>query len=54
MTIELSENITDINTARNYVIAQVALNNMTVEQGMEYYKTTVGSASETVLKSLNK
>ncbi len=54
MTTELSENITDINTARNYVIAQVALNNMTVEQGMEYYKTTVGSASETVLKSLNQ
>lgn len=54
VTTALSENITDINTARNYVIAQVALNNMTVEQGMEYYKTTVGSASETVLKSLNQ
>ena len=54
MTTELSENITDINTARMYVIAQVALGNMTVSDGMSYYKTTVGSLADTVLKSLNK
>ena len=54
MTTELSENITDINQARNYVVAQVALGNMTVSEGMNYYKTTVGSLSETVVKSLNK
>ena len=54
MTTELSENITDINQARNYVVAQVALGNMTVSEGMNYYKTTVGSLSDTVVKSLNK
>ena len=54
MTTELSENITDINQARNYVVAQVALGNMTVSEGMNYYKTTVGSLADTVLKSLNK
>ena len=54
MTTALSENITDINTARNYVISQVALGYMTVDEGMNYYKTTVGSLADTVLKSLNK
>ena len=50
MTTALSENITDINTARNYVISQVALGYMTVDEGMNYYKTTVGSLADTVLK----
>lgn len=54
MTTALAENITDINTARNYVISQVALGYMTVDEGMNYYNTTVGSLTETVLKSLNK
>ena len=54
MTETLSENITDINTARNYVISQVALGYMTVDEGMNYYTTTVGSLVEQVLKSLNK
>ena len=43
-----------LNQARNYVVAQVALGNMTVSEGMNYYKTTVGSLSDTVVKSLNK
>ena len=54
VTVALSENITDINTARNYVISQTALGYMTISEGMQYYKSTVGSAVEEVLKSLNK
>lgn len=54
MTTDLSECITDINTARNYVISQVGLGYMTVDEGMEYYNNTVGSYVTTVLKSLNK
>ena len=54
MTSELSNNIGDINTARTYVIAQVALGYMTVDEGMDYYNKTVGSLSNAVLKSLNK
>lgn len=54
MTAELSNNIGDINTARTYVIAQVALGYMTVDEGMDYYNKTVGSLSNAVLKSLNK
>lgn len=54
MTTDLSDNNTDINTARNYVISQVALGYMTVDEGMEYYKTTVGSLVDLVVKSLNK
>lgn len=53
MTETLGNNITDINTARNEVISKVALNQMTVEDGMKYYKDTVGSKVEAVLKSLN-
>lgn len=53
VTVALSENITDINTARNYVISQTALGYMTISEGMQYYKSTVGSAVEEVLKSLN-
>ncbi len=53
MTTALSENITDINTARNYVISQVALGYMTVDEGMDYYTKTVGSSVDTVIKSLN-
>ena len=54
MTSELSNNIGDINTARTYVIAQVALGYMTVDEVMDYYNKTVGSLSNAVLKSLNK
>ena len=54
MTEVLGENITDINTARNKVISECALGKMTVEEGMNYYKNTVGSNVEAVLKSLNK
>ena len=54
MTSELSNNIGDINTASTYVIAQVALGYMTVDEGMDYYNKTVGSLSNAVLKSLNK
>jgi len=54
MTTELSEGATDINTARNYVIAQTALGYMTIDEGMDYYNKTVGSLVKSVLKSLNK
>lgn len=54
MTTELSDSIGDINTARMYVIAQVSLGYMSVDEGMDYYTKTVGSLTETVLKSLNK
>lgn len=50
----LSENITDINTARNYVISQVSLGYMSVDDGMKYYQETVGSKINEVIKSLNK
>ena len=53
MTETLGNNITDINKARNEVIAKVALDQMTVEDGMKYYTDTVGSKVEAVLKSLN-
>jgi ABC-type glycerol-3-phosphate transport system substrate-binding protein len=53
MTEVLSSNITDINTARNYVISQVALSYMTVDEGMAYYNNTVGSLVSAVVKDLN-
>lgn len=53
MTTALSENITDINTAGNCVISQVALGYMEVDEGMNYYTRTVGSSVDTVIKSLN-
>lgn len=53
VTTALSENITDINTARNYVISQTALGYMTISEGMDYYNSTVGTAVNEVLKSLN-
>ena len=53
MTTELSENSTDINTTRNYVISQVALGYMSVDEAMTYYQNTVGSNINIVLKSLN-
>ena len=54
MTEKLGENSTDINTTRNKVISEVALGNMTVEEGMKLYKDRVGTAVEAVLKSLNE
>lgn len=51
---DLSENITDINQARTYVVSQVALGYMTVDEGMDYYRNTVGSKVDTVVRSLNK
>ncbi len=54
MTETLGENSTDINTTRNKVISEVALDNMTVEEGMKLYKDRVGTAVEAVLKSLNE
>ena len=54
MTETLGENSTDINTTRNKVISEVALGNMTVEEGMKLYKDRVGTAVEEVLKSLNE
>ena len=54
MTETLGENSTDINTTRNKVISEVALGNMTVEEGMKLYKDRVGTAVEAVLKSLNE
>jgi hypothetical protein len=53
-TEEMSNDITDINTARNYVISQVALGYMTPSAGMDYYKSNVGALSDAVVKSLNK
>ncbi len=49
----LSENIADINTARNYVVSKVALSYMTVDEGMDYYQKTAGAKVNEVLKSLN-
>ena len=54
MTSELSDYINDINTARSYIITQVAMGSMSVEDGMKYYDTTVGSFIQDVLKSLNE
>ena len=54
MTEVFGENSTDINTTRNKVISEVALGNMTVEEGMKLYKDRVGTAVEAVLKSLNE
>lgn len=54
MTETLGENSTDINTTRNKVISEVALGNMTVEEGMKLYKDRVGTAVEAVLMSLNE
>jgi hypothetical protein len=54
MTSAESDNITDINTARKYVVSQVALGYMTVKEGMDYYNNTVGTEVQAVLKSLNK
>lgn len=54
MTTELSDNIGDVNTARMYVIAQVSLGYMTVDEGMDYYQKTVGSLTEKIVNSLNK
>ena len=51
---DLSENITDINQARTYVVSQVALGYMTVDEGMDYYRNTVGSKVDIVVRSLNK
>ena len=53
MTEVLGENSGDIDTARREVITKVALGDWTVDAGMKYYKDTVGSKVETVLKSLN-
>ena len=44
----------DINQARTYVVSQVALGYMTVDEGMNYYTDTVGSKVDQVVKSLNK
>lgn len=53
MTEVLGLNITDINTARQEVISKVALGEWTVEEGMNQYKSKVGSNVEACLKSLN-
>lgn len=54
MTEVLGENNSDINTARQYVVSQVSLGYMSVDEGMTYYTTTVGTLVDQVLKSLNK
>lgn len=54
MTEEIGNNIADINTARNKVISEVALGKQSVDEGMAYYTSTVGSLVEECLKSLNK
>lgn len=54
MTEALSDNISDINIARKYIVAQVALDYMSVSDGMKYYQDTVGADVDAVLKSLNK
>lgn len=54
MTETLGNNITDINTARNKVIAEVSLGKQSVADGMKYYNDTVGALVEEVLKSLNE
>ena len=53
MTEVLGENSTDINTTRNKVISEVALGNMTVQEGMDFYNNTVGDKVAEVLESLN-
>ena len=53
MTEVLGLNITDINTARQEVISKVTLGEWTVEEGMNQYKSKVGSNIEACLKSLN-
>ena len=53
MTETLGENSTDINTTRNKVISEVALGNMTVQEGMDFYNSTVGDKVAEVLDSLN-
>jgi hypothetical protein len=52
-TPEYTDNITDINTARKKAVADVALNGVSVNDAMATYTKTVGSAVETVAKSLN-
>ena len=54
MTEAMGEYIGDINSCRKSVVSKVALGEMTVAEGMAYYKTTVGTKVEEVLKSLNK
>jgi hypothetical protein len=54
VTETLANDITDINTARSYVIAQVALGYMSLDDGMAYYNKTVGDLTKEVLASLNK
>ena len=54
VTEELTNSITDINNARNYVIAQICLGYMSMDEGYQYYDKTVGNLVDSVLASLNK
>lgn len=54
VTEELTDSITNINTARNYVIAQICLGYMSLDEGYQYYNDTVGNYVKAVLDSLNK
>ncbi len=54
MTETLGENSGDIDKARREVITKVALGEWTVDEGMTYYKNTVGSKVEEVITSLNE
>lgn len=53
MTDVLGEKSGDIDQCRREVITKVCLGEWSVDEGMKYYKDTVGSQVEDVLKSLN-
>ena len=54
MTDAISDNLNDVNKARNEVVAKVALGEWTVDQGMKYYDEQVGTYVKEILDSLNK
>ena len=54
MTEALSDNLNDVNKARNEVVAKVALGEWTVDQGMDYYNQQVSTYVKEILDSLNK
>lgn len=53
MTDVLGERSGDIDQCRREVITKVCLGEWSIDEGMKYYKDTVGSQVEEVLKSLN-
>ena len=54
MTDAISDNLNDVNKARNEVVAKVALGEWTVDQGMDYYNKQVSNYVKEILDSLNK